>query len=332
MKKVILMFNLFATFLFSFSMPMKTENEKMKISTNTLSDNTCLYNDSIVNITTASNLINVSGFAILQDENYVYFATSYTHYNKAYHYEVVLNDYTRVQAEVVGYAKEDEVLIFKAIKKQNNYCTVKFAKSEYMDVYEEIIIAGKSNYKDSIAKSVISAIGVCKNCTEETYKNYYYTLLMVDLPSYLIGAGVFDNQGALMGMILNYASEFKLGVKMLDVNKLYAITYNLINYGEYNKNYIKYNLLDVNSLTNHDKYLYSLDEEVTEGVLVSSVHYLNYIVGGLNQGMVILAVNNVKITDKYQLDNELAKYEDGNRVNLLVRTLFGSYKEYSVKL
>ena len=95
---------------------------------------------------------------------------------------------------------------------------------------------------------------------------------------------------------------------------------------------IKYNLLDVNSLTNHEKYLYSLDEGITNGVLVSSVHYLNYIIGGLNQGMVILKVNNVKVDNKYELDNELGKYLKGSKVTILIKTIHNTYRNYRIKL
>ena len=331
MKKIVLLVNLFLTLLFSFSVPVQ-EIENNRIVASPINNAICSLEDTLVNITTTNNLINVSGFIIDKDQNSIYIATSYKHYKQSYHYEVVFNDYSRAKAQVVGYAKEDKVLILKVHKKDNVYCQVTLSKSEYLDNVEEVNIFGKANYKTVMADAIVSSIGVCKNCTEETFKNYYYSVLQGDVPSYLIGAGVYDKKGALLGIVIETDKNTKMGVRMLDVNKLYSISYNLINFGKYEKNYIKYNLLDVNSLTNKEKYLYSLDEGMTSGVLVSSIHYLNYIKGGLNLGMVILKVNDVFVDSKYELDNELSKYLDNSEVKILVKKTNGSYKTYRVKL
>lgn len=332
MKKIVLMFNLFATLLFSFSFPLNDYSKNNKISATLMNDKECKTNDSVVTITTANNLISVSGVIIDEDENYVYIATSYANYNQAYHYEIVLNDYTRAKAFVVGYTKEDEVLLLKSKVDKYSYCVANISKSEYIDLYEFVDIRGKANYKDAVANGEVTLVGVCRNCQEETYRNYYYTLITGEVDNYLIGAGVFDKTGGLLGIVLGREDKFKLGIRMLDITKLYSICYNLINYGKYEKNYIKYNLLDVNSLTNYQKYLYSLDEGVTRGVLVGSIHYLNYIIGGLNQGMIILSVNNVKVDNCYELDNELSKYIKGSVVSIKARTITNSYKTYRIKL
>ena len=331
MKKIALMFSVLVTFLFSFS---SHNIETNRIKTTLLSNsNDCnnLY-EGIVNITTKNNLISVSGFIIQVQDNNIYIATSYRNYKEMFNYEVIFNDYSRYKATVVGVSEEDEVLILKVSVAHNKYCSVKLSKSEFIDKGERVDIVGSYKYDIVRADASINIIGLCKNCKEETYKNYFFTLLSADIDNYFIGSGVFDKSGQLLGMITNKVKGYSFGVSMLDVNKLYSITYNIINYGKYNKNYIKYNLLDVNSLTNEEKYLYSLDEELTNGVLVSSIHYLNYIFGGLNQGMVILSVNGVEVNNRYELDNKLSKYEDNSYVYFKVRTITNSYKTYRIRL
>lgn len=331
MKKIILVCSFLLTLLFPCSLKSNYQATYNKASL--LSNNKdCNKYDSIVNITTTNNLINTSGFIIARDEKYIYIATSYFNYNKVYNYEVVFNDYSRRRASVVGYALEDEVLLLKVEIKNDSYCVVLLSKSQFIDEAETLDIIGSYNYQISVASSIVTKIGVCKNCNEETFKNYFYTMLTVDISDYLLGAGAFDKKGNLLGIITNRVDGFKNGISMLDVNKLRAICYSLITTGDYAKNYIKYNLLDVNSLTNYEKYLYSLDEGLTSGVLVSSIHYLNYLWGGLNQGMVILGVNDIGVNNRYELDNVLSLYQKGEKVNIKVRTITGVYRTYEVKV
>lgn len=330
MKKIVLLFNLIATFLFSFS--FLNIEEKPLIEASVLSQTSCDVFDSVVTVTTVNKLIEGSGVIIDSDNEAIYIATSYEYFKDTYKYEIVFNDYTREKASVVGHSKEDQVLLLKVYNSTANYCVANRAKSSYLDLNEELYVLGKNNFHSALANAIVSSIGVCRNCQEETYKTYFYTVLQSDVSSSLIGGGAFDKNGALMGLVTGFDKRFKMSVQMLDITKLYAICFNLINYGKYEKNYIKYNLLDVNSLTNHEKYLYSLDEGITSGVLVSSIHYLNYIIGGMNQGMVILKVNDVSVDNCYELDNELSRYKKGARVDLLVKTLSNKTKVYRIKL
>lgn len=332
MKKIILVFSLVLSLLFSFNADNKNKIEEPEV--NLLSDNSsnCDVYDSIVNITTTNNLINVSGFIVYKNEKSVYIATSYLNYNKEYNYEIVFSDYSRYAAGVVGYVVEDEILLFKVNNVKANYCSVTFSKSELIDRLERVDIIGSYNYHISMAEAFVNSVGLCKNCNEETFKNYYYTLLTVDIDDYLIGSGVFDKSGQLIGIITSKLENYNIGVSMLDVNKLVSICYGFINEGLYQKNYLKYNLLNVNSLTNYEKYLYSLNEGLTSGVLVSSVHYLNYFKGGLNQGMVIYGVNGTAISNCYQLDSILSLYKKGSIVKLNVKTMTNTNKIFKIKL
>ena len=328
MSKIVLVFSLLVTFLFSFSTKSEETTNKVELFSN--ENNSCSMYDSVVNITTVNNLISVSGIVVHSDSEFIYIATAYVNYDNNYNYEIVFSDYSRHSASVVGVAKEDGVLVLKV--RANNKCVVKYSKSELFDKLERVKLIGMYQYQIVQGETYINEIGVCENCKDETYKKYYYTLLSLDVNDYFIGAGVFDNSNQLMGIVTGRPNKYNMGIKMLDVNKLYAICYHIINDGEYNKNYIKYNLLDVNSLTKQEKYLYSLDEELVNGVLVSSIHYLNYLVGGLNQGMVILKVNGISVNNCYELDNELSKYKKGSTLEFTIRKISGNHKVYRIKV
>ena len=329
MIKIVLVCNLLLSLLFSFSSSKTQEVDNVQLLNNVNEE--CDVYDTLVNITTKNNLINVSGIIITKTSNSVYIATSYKNYNKGYNYEIVFSDYSRYEASVVGVAIEDEILILK-VETTQNYCVVNYSRSELIDKGEQVEIWGKYLYNVVGASASVDEVGVCKNCQEETYKRYYFSRLSIELEDYFLGAGVFDKRGQLLGMITYKTDRYDDAVSLLDVNKLVNISFNIINTGKYEKNYIKYNLLNVNSLTNEQKYLYSLDKDMTQGVLVSSIHYLNYFIGGLNQGMIILEVEGIKVKDHYELDSELAKYKKGSKVELKIRLISGRDKIYRVKI
>ena len=91
-------------------------------------------------------------------------------------------------------------------------------------------------------------------------------------------------------------------------------------------------MLNVSELTQREKYLYSVSDEVSRGVVVTSLHYINYFTFGLNQGMVILAVNGVEINDTFDFDYEISKYKKGSYLDLKVRTIVGLYRTIKVKI
>ncbi len=329
MRKIVLVFSLLVSFLFSFSYN-STSQDSSRVELLSVENNNCGKYDSIVNITTTNNSINVSGFIVHSDINYTYIATSSFHYEKEYNYEIIFSDYSRHKAIVQGVANDEGIMVLRVDNPKR--CSVRFSKSALLDKLERVDLLGMYNYQFIFAEAYVNATGLCKNCKDETYKKYYYTLLNADINNEFIGTGVFDKAGQLVGMVTSKSEKYILGVNMLDVDKIYVVTYHLIEEGKYDKNYIKYNLLDVNSLTKYEKYLYSLDEDLTDGVLISSIHYLNYFTGGLNQGMVIVKVNNISVKNCYELDKEFSKYKKGSKVELTVRKISGHYKVYRVKL
>jgi hypothetical protein len=66
----------------------------------------------------------------------------------------------------------------------------------------------------------VNAVGICKNCGKETYKNYFYSRLTIEIESNFIGAGIFNLNNNLVGMITTYNDEYKFGVNFVDSNRI----------------------------------------------------------------------------------------------------------------
>ena len=181
-------------------------------------------------------------------------------------------------------------------------------------------------------RTYINTVGICKICGEETYKNYFYSRLSVGIDENFLGAGIYNLNNQLVGIVTNYLEDYKWGVSFIDSNRALDVLTKYLYKGKYNKNYIKYNLLNVSELTEKEKYLYSISEGINTGVLISSLHYVNYFTLGLNQGMIILEVNGEKINNVFDFDYEISKYEKGSYLDLKVRTIVGLYRTIKVKI
>ena len=292
----------------------------------------CSSRDSIVSILDTGGNVSASGVTIYKSGNEYYIATTYTIYNPEYVYEIVFGDYARYEASVLGYSEHDGVLIFKTIVREKNYCIANTSGNLKTYVGDKVDVFAKDNFQDAYAQTYVNVVGVCKNCGEETYKNYFYSRITLEMEENFLGAGIFNLNGKFVGMTSYYLEDYKYGIAFIDSNRILDIITKFVHTGKYEKNYIKYNLLNVYDLTEREKYLYSVSDEVSRGVLVSSLHYVNYFTLGLNQGMVILSVNGQDIDDVFEFDYEISKYKKGSYLDLKVRTIVGLYRTIKVKI
>jgi len=75
-----------------------------------------------------------------------------------------------------------------------------------------------------------------------------------------------------------------------------------------------------------------VNKNVSYGVVITTFKPFNYVFGGLNQGMVIQAVNSVVVKNSYELDNQLSRYKKGDTVCLSVIKKNGKTAYYYVKV
>lgn len=334
MKKVLLVFSVIFCLLFTYTTPHLTVNLEPSLLT---SDNViqprgiCLNQDSIVTIVDTKGEIVSSGVIMYKSDYNYYIATTYEIYDKNSSYEIIFNDYARYSANIVGVSKDDGVFILKCIIQNKNYCIANTSGNLKTYVGEKVNVFARKDYREVIDTTYVNAVGICKNCGEETYKNYFYSRLTLEIEESSLGAGIYNLDNQLVGMVTGYLKDFKYGVSYIDSNRILDIVTKYETTGEYKKNYIRYNLLNVSELSMYEKYLYSIDNQ-SAGVLVSSIHYLNYFTFGLNQSMIIIGVNGIRVNNVYEFDYEISKYHKGSYLELKVRTIVGLYRTIKVKI
>lgn len=335
MKKVLLAFSIILCLFITCTFPFNTEKEKPHLlnSSNVKTGRgLCFKQDTVVTVIDITSGEKISGVTIYKENENFYVATSYSIYNSKHIYEIVFNDYNRYRATIVGSSKEDEIFILKCVAKERSYCIANTTGNLKSYTGEKVSIYGKYNYDTTTLDTYINNVGVCKNCGEETYKNYFYSRLTIQIDDSYLGAGIYNLNDQLVGIVTNYLNDYKWGVSFVDSNRVLDMLTKYIQEGKYDKNYIKYNLLDVSELTEKEKYLYSISEDINVGVLVTSLHYINYFTFGLNQGMVILQVNDVSVKNIFDFDYEISKYEKGSYLDLKVKTIVGLYRTIKVKI
>lgn len=335
MKKFVIVFSALLCLLLTCTAPLITVTTDKYLLTSddvATSRSLCTNNDSIVTIVNSQNEIKSSGIIMYKTGYEYYIATTYDVYNTNYNYEIIFSDYSRYESSVLGYSKEDGVLLLKSIVRDSSYCVANTSGNLKSYTGEKVNVLSRKDYNPAMNQTFVSAVGICKNCGEETFKNYFYSRLTLEIDEEYLGAGVFNLNNQLVGMLAYYLEDYKYGVAFVDSNRILDMITKYVFKGEYNKNYIKYNLLNVSDLTEKEKYLYSVSDGVTRGVLVSSLHYVNYFTLGLNQGMVILSVNGEDVNNVYEFDYEISKYKKGSYLDLKVRTIIGLYRTIKVKI
>ena len=75
-----------------------------------------------------------------------------------------------------------------------------------------------------------------------------------------------------------------------------------------------------------------MSDVASSGVVVTTFKPWNYVFGGLNQGMVIVAVNGVEVNNIYELDKQLTRYDKNDNVCLKVIKKNGKIDFYYSKV
>jgi S1-C subfamily serine protease len=178
--------------------------------------------------------------------------------------------------------------------------------------------------------TTLSQIGdvASRNGYIETYKS----TINLEWSVILNGSGVFDQLNRLIGVVSGMPKGFNGASYIVNSNKLLKIIDSILKSGKYSLNYIKYNLEDYNNLPNFLKKSYGVNKNVNNGVVITVFKPLNYLFGGLNQGMVITAVNGVNVSSKYDLDRQLDRYPKESNVCLSVVKKNGNTTYYYVTI
>ena len=176
-----------------------------------------------------------------------------------------------------------------------------------LDKGEKIILSGYTGVSEkNEITSFISSVGVL--FSKKDYVRVYKDSIGITYDSVYDGSAIFNVSGYLVGMF-NGSREKMIGKSYsINSNKLIKSADSIIKYGKYESNYIKYTLEDYSSLSVDLKESYDVSDSASYGVVITTFKVFNFLFGKLNQGMVIVEVNGVKIENTYDLDVELIRY------------------------
>lgn len=243
---------------------------------------------------------------------------------------VIYNDEVSKGASFVGKDTFNNVMVLKAGKSSQTK-GVCLANSYYFVSGQLNIIYGyKSIDERYVEKTFLGKQGV--TYYKKDYITVYKNIIQTQYEDYKEGMPISDELGRFVGLLTRNDEKLNQKSYSIDSNKLTKIVESIVNSRKYEPNYIKYNSVDYSSLGKRERSSYKVSEKAQFGAVITTFKPLNYVFGGLNQGMVIQTVNSVEIRNTYDLDNQLSRYEKGSTVCLGVLKKNGKIAYYYVKI
>ena len=326
MKKFLLLFSFVIPLIFGGT--SITQSKEIQLNNNV---QTCEHpSKSIVRVLNNYDIFKSNRFVYKKDNVYNYIITSSNIVNETNNYKILYQDGSVKNALILGHDKYNGIAVIRTEKEENSM-PVCFANSTYVYKGQANYAYGYHNISNQFfIKTTLSQIGDLYS--KDGYINIYKNIVEIDGDDSLNGTGIFDDMNRLTGVVTNYLKDFEGASFITESNKLIKIADSIEKTGKYNINYIKYNLEDYNGLSSVIKESYGVNSKVTKGVVITTFKPFNYLFGGLNQGMVIVAVNGIEIKNKYELDSQLSRYEKNDNVCLKVIKKNGKEAFYHVKV
>jgi serine protease Do len=264
------------------------------------------------------------------DDKYTYIVTTSDIVENFNNYKILYSDNHYKKATLVGHNKSNQLAVLKTEKKEN-INSVCLANTNHVYKGQLSFAYGSYGQNNSfILKGIINQIGVVYS--KEGYVYTFRNMVQIKSSGKIHGTAVFDEIGRLIGMITDHHSKIEGSSYVLETNKLIKIADSIIKCGKYQANYIKYSLEDYSNLNSVLKESFKVSKSAKTGVVITTFKPLKYIFGGLNQGMVIVAVNGVEINNIYELDKQLVRYNKDDNVCLKVIKKNGKVGFYYVKV
>lgn len=323
MKKLLLVISLLSPLMFSF---VRVSNVKAEDN----NENECNSEKSIVRIVDNYNVFKNNGIVYKVDDTYNYIITSSKFLSNVNSYSVIYENNINRKATLLGVEKDYEIAVFKTEKVENitKACT---ANGEYLYKGQISYLNGYTSLEVK-TKITTNLIGIGELVYNNEYKNIFKNVLQLNGNNDINGIGVFDELNRLTGIVNGFNETMSGTSYMIDVNRLIKIADSVVKTGNYEINYIKYNVVDYGTLSSGLKKSYNVSNAINYGAVITTFKPLNYIFGGLNQGMVIVAVNGIEIKSVYELDKQLSRYEKEDNVCLKVIKKNGKEAFYYVEI
>lgn len=266
------------------------------------------------------------------EEQEVYILTSYEITNENRNLKVIYNNLEEQSVEIVGGNNKENIALIKApISNKNNVSEM--THTSYYAIKEGQVATMLVLNED---RSVLMSRGVVSKrsaLVEETYK----TIVTTRLNQKYFGTGVYNDLGQVIGISVgseSFSSALPIeGINyVVDISKALRIANSIKNKGVYQVNSFSFDIISLGDLDLKDRKYYGVHKSVKGGAIVLSFDPMKYIFGGINQGMAIIQINNIRVESANDAHYQINRYQKGDTVNLKLINRTGKMVSYDTQI
>ena len=287
--------------------------------------------EAIVSLERNKQLVGMGVIFEIEEEE-VYILTSYDITNKNRNLKVIYNNLEEQSVEIVGSSDKENISLIKApINNKNNVSKMTYTSSYAI---KEGQVATMLFLNED--RSVLMSRGVVSKksaLVQETYK----TIVTTRLNQKYFGTGVYNDLGQIIGISVRSESLSSAlpieGINyVVDISKALKIANSIKNKGVYQANSFSFDIISLGDLDLRDRKYYGVHKSVKAGAIVLSFDPMKYIFGGINQGMAIIQINNVKVENAIDAYYQINRYQKGDTVNLKLINRSGKIVSYDTQI
>jgi len=245
---------------------------------------------------------------------------------------VILNDKRTYTAEVVGTDPSTDIALLKINEEKLTY--VKWGNSDALKIGEWVLAVGNPyNLTSTVTAGIVSAKARNINIIQERVGNiaiesFIQTDAAVNPGN--SGGALVNTKGELIGINTAIASRtgaytgYSFAVPVNIVKKVVA---DLKDFGEVQRAILGVTIQDVNAELAEDKGI-----EIIEGVYISGLRDNGAAKeAGIKTGDIILEVNNIKVNNTSELQEQISRYRPNDKITVLIKRN-NKKKQFSVTL
>ncbi len=236
--------------------------------------------------------------------------------------EVTLNNSETLAAELIGTDPSTDLALLKVDAK--NLHPIQFANSDDVKVGEWALAVGNPfNLTSTVTAGIVSAKARNINILQGDYNKEIFPIESFIQTDAAVnpgnsGGALVNDKGELIG--INTAIASKTGSYSgysfaIPSNLVRKVAGDLVEFGSVQRGFIGVNLKEINTDVLKTYNLPNLDGVMISGVIPES----GADEAGIEPGDVVLAVDNIKVSNVPGLQEQISKYSPGDRVPLTVR-------------
>ena len=252
---------------------------------------------------------------IISDDGYI--VTNNHVIDNASKINIVLNDKREYEAKLIGKDPNTDLALLKIEAKKLPFVT--YGNSDGVKIGEWALAVGNPfNLTSTVTAGIISAKGRNINILNQKYaiESFLQTDAAVNPGN--SGGALVNTNGELIGInsaIASNTGSFTGYSFAIPVNIVKKVVADLLEYGEVQRAFIGITLSDLNANLAKEKKI-----EHIEGVYVAGLGETSAAAeGGVKEGDVILGVNDVRVNNIPELQEQVGRYRPGDKVTLKIR-------------